>query len=203
MLRRAEDVSPRVLVEEYGMSTVGKKLMTAEEFRLLPEPTDGTRLELIRGEVVPMSRPTWEHGEVAGNVHMAIKLFLRQNPIGRVSVEGGVITERGPDTVRGPDVSFMSKERMPLGERVDRFAEQTPDLCVEVVSPSNTRRRLNDKIKEYFFTGARMVWVVDPEDRSVTVFREPLEGRVLKEEATLDGGDVLPGFSCKVSELFI
>jgi Uma2 family endonuclease len=184
------------------MATVQTEPVTAEEFALLPEPTDGTRLELVRGEVVRMSRPNWEHGEVAGNVYMLIKLYLRDHPVGRVSVEGGVITERGPDTVRGPDASFMSKDRMPLGERMNRFADQTPDLCVEVVSPSNTRAKLNDKIKEYFFTGCRMVWVIDPDERSVTVFREPMEGKVRKEGATLDGEDVLPGFSCKVTDLF-
>ena len=148
-------------------------------------------------------RANWEHGEIAGNVYVAIKLFLRQHPIGRVSVEGGVITERGPDTVRGPDVSFMAKDRMPIGERMNRFADQTPDLCVEVVSPSNTRVMLNAKIAEYFSTGRRMVWVVDPDERSVTVFGVPSEGRVLKQDATLDGGTVLPGFSCKVSDLFV
>lgn len=184
------------------MATVQTKSVTAEEFALLPEQTDGTRLELVRGEVVSMSRPNWEHGEIAGNVHMLIKLFLRDHPVGRVTVEGGVITERGPDTVRGPDVSFMSKDRMPLGERMNRFADQTPDLCVEVVSPSNTRAKLNDKIKEYFFTGCQVVWVIDPDERSVTVFREPMEGKVLKMGATLDGGEVLPSFSCKVAELF-
>lgn len=184
------------------MSTVGKKLITAEEFYALPEPADGTRLELVRGEVVAVSRANWEHGEIAGNVYMLIKLFLRGNPIGRVTVEGGVLTERGPDTVRGPDASFMSRERMPLGERMNRFADQTPDLCVEVVSPSNTRRQLDDKVKEYFFTGCRLVWVIDPDERSVTVYTEPMEGRVLKGDKTLDGGDVLPGFSCKVADLF-
>jgi Uma2 family endonuclease len=96
----------------------------------------------------------------------------------------------------------MAKDRMPIGERINRFADQTPDLCVEVVSPLNTRAMLNAKIEEYFSTGARMVWVVDPDERSVTVFGVPNEGRVLKQDATLDGGEVLPGFSCKVSDFF-
>lgn len=184
------------------METIATKPVTAEEFALLPEPTDGTRLELIRGEVIQVSRPNWEHGEIQLNVGMLIKAYLRTNPIGRVATDSGVITDRGPDTVRGPDVSFISKDRLPLGERMNRFADQTPDLCVEVVSPSNTRRAMEEKIKEYFFTGAKVVWVIDPEERSVTVFTEPLEGKVLKGDKFLDGGAVLPGFSCKVSDLF-
>jgi len=184
------------------METVETKPVTAEEFALLPEPTDGTRLELTRGEVIPVQRPNWEHGEIAGNVGAAINGYLRTNPRGRVATNSGVITDRGPDTVRGPDVSFISQERMPLGERMNRFADQTPDLCVEIISPSNTRRAMEEKIKEYFFTGAKVVWVIDPDERSVTVFTEPLEGKLLKGDKLLDGGAVLPGFACKVSDLF-
>lgn len=184
------------------MAMVGTKPVTADEYLRIPDPTDGTRLELVRGEVVSMPRPTWEHGEIQINVGSLIKDYLRKNPIGRVASESGVVTEHTPDTVRGPDVSFISKDRMPLGERVPRFADLTPDLCVEIVSPSNTRAGLNAKIEEYLATGAKTVWVIDPEDQSVTVYREPNEGRTLKGKATLDGGDVLPGFSCKVSDLF-
>ena len=184
------------------MATVGTKLMTAEEFFDLPDPPDGSKLELIRGEVTTVAQPGLEHGEVQVNVAALIKWFLKQHPIGRVFVESGTITERNPDTSRGPDVSYYGKERLPLDQRVVKYHDQSPDLCVEVVSPSNTRRELNAKIKEYFFAEVRMVWVVDPEERSVTVYREPLEGRLLKEDRTLDGGDVLPGFACRVADLF-
>jgi Uma2 family endonuclease len=184
------------------MSTVQQRLLTAGEFFDLPEPTDGSVQELVRGEVVTMPGPGFEHGEVQVNVAFAIKGYLKPNPIGRVVSESGTITERNPDTVRGPDVSFYSKERIPLDARVVKYPEQSPDLCVEIVSPSNTKRRLREKIKEYFVAGVRMVWLVDPEDRSVTVLRAPDEGRLLYEGATLDGGDVLPGFSCKVADLF-
>jgi Uma2 family endonuclease len=184
------------------MSTVTTKKLTADEFFDLPEPADGAKRELVRGEVIVVSNPGLEHGEVQVNVAFQIKLYLKQNPVGRVFTESGVVTERNDDTVRGPDVSYYSKERLPLEKRVVKYNDQPPDLCVEVVSPSNTRRQLNDKLKEYFFAGVRAVWVVDPDDRSVTVYREPFEGRVLKEGATLDGGDVLPGFSCKVADLF-
>lgn len=184
------------------MSIVEKKPITAEEFFLMPDPADGTFLELVRGEIVAMPGPGVEHGEVQGNVYFRIKQFLQTNNLGRVVTESGVLIERGPDTVRGPDVSYYSKERLPLDKRVVGYHDQPPDLCVEVVSPSNSLRQLKGKVKEYLFAGVRLVWIVDPEDRTVTVIIDPLESRTLEAGATLDGGDVLPGFTCKVADLF-
>ncbi len=184
------------------MSTTTAQLLTAEEYLALPAPSDGSKHELVRGKIVTMSNPGLRHGEVQVNVAFAIKLFLKSNRHGRVFVESGLITDRKPDTVRGPDVSYYSQERLPLDKEVIGLHDQAADLCVEVVSPSNTKKELRAKIKEYFFAGVRMVWVVDPEDRSVVALRAPDEGRTLYDEATLDGGDVLPGFSCKVSDLF-
>jgi Uma2 family endonuclease len=184
------------------MATVEKKPITAEEFLEMPDPTDGTVLELVRGEIVAMPGPGLEHGEIQVNVASLIKQFLKAHPIGRVVVESGVITERGPDTVRGPDVSFYSQERLPLDRRVTGYYDQAPDLCVEVVSPSNTVRELRTKAKEYLFAGVRVVWIIEPRDREVVIVTEPLESRTLEAGATLDGGEVLPGFTCKVAELF-
>jgi Uma2 family endonuclease len=184
------------------MSTATTHLLTVEEFFALPDPPDGSRRELVRGRVVTMSNPGLEHGEVQLALGSLIRVFLLANRIGRAATESGTVTERKPDTVRGPDISFYSKERLPLDKRVVKFHDQAPDLCVEVVSPSNTKKELRAKIKEYFFAGVRMVWVVDPEDRSVVILRAPDEGRTVYDDAILDGGDVLPGFSCKVSDLF-
>jgi Uma2 family endonuclease len=188
--------------EERTMSTATSQLLSAEEYFKLPNPQDGSKQELVRGKVVTMSNPGWWHGEVQVNVAFAIKLFLKSNAIGRVAVESGVITDRKPDTVRGPDVSYYNKERLPLDKELIGWHDQAPDLCVEVVSPSNTKKVMRAKIKEYFFAGVQVVWVVDPEDRSVTILKAPDEGRTLYDDAVLDGGDVLPGFSCKVSDLF-
>jgi Uma2 family endonuclease len=185
-----------------GMATVETKPMTADEFFELPAPADGSKLELVKGEVVAMTAPGLEHGEVQVNIGFLLKSFLKANKIGRVVSESGVVTERDEDTVRGPDVSYYSKERLPLGKRVVKYHDLPPDLCVEVVSPSNTRKELRAKINEFFAVNVRMVWVVDPEDRSVTVLTNPDRGQTLYESAELTGGDVLPGFSCKVSELF-
>lgn len=184
------------------MATVGTKPMTAEEFFELPEPPDGSKQELVRGRIVTMPGPGVEHGEIQLNLGTLLKTFLKAHKLGRVCVESGVVTKRRKDTVRGPDVSYYSKKRLPLEKRVVKYNDQPPDLCVEIVSPSNTKKDLRTKIKEYFAVGVRMVWVVDPEDRSVTVLTSPDEGRTLYESAELTGGDVLPGFTCKVSELF-
>lgn len=183
------------------MSTTTTQL-TAEQFFALPDSLDGAKRELVRGVVVSMSSPGLRHGEVQANVVFAIKTFLKANPFGRVFVESGLVTDRKPDTVRGPDVSYYSKDRLPLDQLVIGYHDQPADLCVEVVSPSNTKKELRTKIREYFFAGVRMVWVVDPEDRSVVILGAPDEGRTVYDDAWIDGGDVLPGFSCQVSDLF-
>jgi Uma2 family endonuclease len=184
------------------MSTATSQLLTAEEFFALPDPKDGSKQELVKGRVVTMPGPGVEHGEVQGQVYFLLKTYLNQNKLGRVMVESATVLERKPDTVRGPDVSYYSKERLPLDKRVVGYHDEVPDLCVEVVSPSNSLKQLKAKAKEYLFAGVRLVWIIDPEDRTATVITEPLESRTLEADATLDGGDVLPGFSCKVSDLF-
>jgi Uma2 family endonuclease len=111
----------------------------------------------------------------------------------------GWIVERDPDTVRGPDVAFWSKERLPVIP--DSYLDVPPDLAVEVVSPGDHYSRVQNKVRQYLRCGVRMVWVVDPEDRSVTVYRSQKEGKILGENDILTGEDVLPGFSCRVADL--
>ncbi len=183
-------------------TVIETKPVTAEEYFLMPQPADGVKHELIRGEVVEMPNPGLEHGEVQGNIYALLKQHLRGTRQGRVFVESGAVVDRNLDTVRGPDVSYYSKERLPLDLRVVAYHDQPPDLCVEVASPSNSKRKLREKVKEYFFAGVRLVWLVEPDDRSVTVLTAPDEGRTLYDETRLDGGDVLPGFACTVSDLF-
>ena len=182
------------------MPATATKPLTAEEFFALPD--DGRKLELVRGEVTVMSSPGLRHGEAQGNAYRLLKNYLIETKLGRVFVESGLVTERNLDTVRGPDVSYYSKERLPLDLQVVAYHNQPADLCVEVKSPSNTMRELRDKAKEYLFAGVRMVWIIDPEDRTVTIITDPLESRMLEADATLDGGDVLSGFSCKVADFF-
>lgn len=184
------------------MATVAARLLTADEFYELPEPADGSKLELVKGRIVTMTAPGFEDGVIQTNIAAILWNFAKSKKLGTVLTESGVVTQRKSDTVRGPDVSYYSKKRAPLGKRIIKYNDQPPDLCVEIVSPSNTRKELRKKLKEYFTAGVRMVWLIEPEDRSVTVLTNADQGKTLYEDAELNGGDVLPGFSCKVCELF-
>ena len=119
------------------MSTITpKKLLTAEEFFLLPDPDDGSQQELVRGEVVTMPLPGGMHGVVCLKAARRIGNFVEDNDLGTAtSNDTGFITERDPDTVRGPDVSFWSRDRLP--EIPDGYIAIPPDLVVEVVSPED------------------------------------------------------------------
>jgi Uma2 family endonuclease len=179
-----------------------KKPITVAEYATMPDPADGSPTELVRGEVVTMSPPGFLHGYVQANVTFLLTRYVRQEKSGRVTVESGVITEIGPDTVRGPDVAYWSFARLPADQTPVVFANVAPDLVAEVVSPSNTRRHISTKIREYFALGAGMVWIIDPEERTATVYRKPGDGQVLWEDAAIDGGEALPGFACRVGEFF-
>jgi Uma2 family endonuclease len=122
--------------------------------------------------------------------------------LGCVTLGTGLITERNLDTVGGPDVAFWSAERLPMYQMPEVYPDVAADLCVEVLSPGDNPRQVQAKVREYLQHGVRLVWVVDPEWHNMTVYRHAEEGWLLWENATLSGEDVLPGFQCRVGELF-
>ncbi|NUQ61081.1 MAG: Uma2 family endonuclease [Pirellulales bacterium] len=175
--------------------------ITAEQFAEMLSATDGAQYELIRGELVKMTPASPRHGEVCIALGALLHVFVKSRGLGRVAVnDPGVITERDPDTVRGPDVAFWSPER--LSELPNKFTHVPPDLAVEVVSPRDTHREVLEKVLHFLDHGVRLVWVVDPEERIATVYRSRHEVRILGETEELRGEDVVPGFSCRVGELF-
>jgi Uma2 family endonuclease len=107
---------------------------------------------------------------------------------------------RDPDTVLAPDVAFVSRDRLP--ESQDGYYEGPPDLAVEVVSPNDRVRTVEDKAAAWLAAGARAVWVVWPNTRTVTVHRPGRKPHTLREEDTLTGEDILPGFACPVAKVF-
>lgn len=168
----------------------------------MPDPPDGSRQELVKGEVITMPPPGFRHGLRQGRVYSILNEYARSSRLGRVTVESGLVTERDPDTVRGPDVAFWSAERLPLDQEPEGYPDVAADLVVEILSPNNRPGKMHEKVHEYFTGGVRSVWLIDPEDRCVWIFRTPDEGRMIYETGTLSGEDVLPGFRCRVADLF-
>ena len=177
------------------------KLLTAED--LLRLDSQGVKGELIRGEFYETMSAGLKHGEVSSNFVGELRNFARPRRLGRVvGTDTGVLIERDPDTVREPDVMFISSERMPLTVRPDGYSEVIPDIVVEVKSPSDSRREVNDKARMWHSHGVPLVWAAYPETRTIDVHRADGSITTLRENDVLDGGEILPGFAVRVSDIF-
>jgi Uma2 family endonuclease len=177
-----------------------KTLLTGDDlYRIV---SDGSRYELLEGELFPMTPVGMEHGGIVGTILELLRRHVRAGNVGLVGAEIGFRLTRNPDTVRAPDVAFVARERLPKEGVPKKFADFAPDLAVEVLSPEDTASEILRKVEEYLAAGTRLVWVVDPATRTVTVYRSLHDVKVLTESEELDGGDVLPGFKTTVAELF-
>jgi Uma2 family endonuclease len=181
--------------------TTQKTVLTAEQFFKEYGGKEG-RYELVRGEVLQMAPPGGVHGEVALNIGSILRAYVRQHNLGRAFVESGFALEHAPDTVRGPDVAFVSQERVASSGVPRAFFEGAPDLAVEVVSPDDTAASLELKVHEYLGAGSKQVWLVYPDSRTVHVYTQDGTVRWYQEGDTLEGGELLLGFSVPVREFF-
>lgn len=182
------------------MPALLNKLVTAEEFANFPEPSDGSKEELLRGEVISMPPPKGRHGGVQARIAYLLLSVVIPGKLGWVRTESGVVVERDPDSVFGPDVTFLCIKRFP--NPPDDYIETPADLVVEVRSPSDRPKYVRQKIKDYVKNGVKLVWLVDPELGTAMVYAGSMRGTELDESETITGGDVLPEFSCKVAEFF-
>ena len=153
--------------------------------------------ELIDGVLVEKARG-YRESVLAGVFIELLNAWVRPRNLGLVSTPDGTI-RLWAGRVRIPDVAFTSWDRMPGRKRPPK---PIPDLAVEVLSLSNTRREMQLKLADYFTANVRLVWIVDPQTRTVKVYTSQSEMTLLSENDTLDGGDVLPGFSILMAELF-
>ena len=175
--------------------------MTADE--LLAMPDDGFRYELIKGELIRMPPPGHIHGRVTMRVAGALYRHIIDNNLGIVyAAETGFLIHQNPDTVRAPDAAFVRQQRVENVGEIEGYWVGAPDLVVEVVSPSDSVGYVEDKVAEWIDAGSRLVWVISPKLRTVTVYRSLTEITTLTEKDTLDGNDVVPGFQMRVSEIF-
>ena len=183
------------------MTTAKTKLLTADDLARLV--SQGVRGELIRGVLYEIMPTGVNHARIVVKLVLLLGAFIAPRRLGTLMASDlGIVLERGPDTVREPDIAYISAERMPLGFDVPGYSELVPDLVVEVVSPSDTRSAVDEKARMWRDYGARLVWTVYPDTRSVDTYSEDGTTETLTEDDILSGNNVLPGFSCSVSEIF-
>jgi Uma2 family endonuclease len=180
------------------MATI-EQLLTADEYF---ELGDIGPSELLRGELVMMSPAFFNHGMVATKIDMALARFVYSRRLGVVvTAEAGFLIERHPDTVRVPDVAFIRAERMPP-EGVPKFFPGAPDLAVEVLSPSERPAEISAEVQQWLRAGCLVVWLVDPQTRTVAVHRPEAEAKTFLETDILDCPALLPEFFLPVVEIF-
>jgi len=175
--------------------------MTVDDLLRLPD--DGNRYELSRGKLIVLSLASYWSSMIAAAIATKVGTFVLEHRLGVVAgADGGMLLEQDPDTLRAPDVSFVRRDRIPADIRWGGFIPVAPDLAVEVLSPSDRMIEVNRKIRDYLLAGTRLVWVVDPDDRSALVYHPDRPVEIVGPDGTLDGEDVLPGFSLVLAELW-
>lgn len=174
--------------------------ITADEFFAFP--SDGKRLELVAGEVKEMSPSGHDHGTVMLQLGYLLKDFAKAHGIkGFSGGDVGFILARNPDTVLAPDISFVRSERIPKAG-CPKFFDGPPDLAVEIVSPGDRPAEVEAKARHWIGCGASLVWVVNGTEKTVDVYAVGRERRTISLDGQLDGGDVLPGFTATLREIF-
>lgn len=185
---------------------VQKKIYTLAEFSELAELPDNANrlLELIDGQIVE-KMPSFRPSQIAALILTYLNLYLFKNLIGYVTgADGSYVIDEDNQFI--PDVGYIAKARMP--EMPERTALVPPDLAVEVVSPTDSVRKVQRKARRYLRAGTKIVWIVYPEDQTVDVClpdeTEPDGMRIIEfgVDSILDGGDVLPGFTLAVKAIF-
>jgi Uma2 family endonuclease len=184
------------------MSTVATNTRyTPEDLLAMPQGVD---FELVNGELVRRNMG-FRSSRVGGRVFRLMDMHSEANGLGWVlpADVGYQCFPDDPINVRKPDVSFIRRERLLAHQEPEGYARIAPDLAVEVVSPNDLFEELAEKVEEYLAAGVRLVWVVDPTAQRVLVYRADGTGTILRADDELSGEDVLPGFRCRVGDLFL
>ncbi|MEX2153953.1 MAG: Uma2 family endonuclease [Gemmatimonadaceae bacterium] len=176
-------------------------LMTVEEFYQYRFPEG--KVELVRGVPRVREPASGMHGWVQSNLAALLIPFVAQHGLGKVLNDGvGYELIALPRTVRNPDAAFIRADRLPAGGLGRGFVRMAPDLAVEVLSPDERASELEEKLDDYREAGTPLIWVIDPERRTVMIVSDDAPVRWLRADDMLEAGDVIPGFRCRVAELF-
>ena len=181
--------------------TTKQGLITADD--LLRLYSQGVKGELIRGVLHETVAAGGRHGDIAVALGAEVRSFVRPRRLGRAGgSDTGILLERNPDTVREPDVYYISAEKLPLDVLSDGYYEVVPDLVAEILSPSDRRAEFDEKIQMWLDFGVRMALAVYPQTRTMAVHQPGRAAVTLSYDDTLDGGDVIPGFTCQLRDIF-
>ena len=172
-------------------------LVTVQEFLQMPEP-EGQKLELIGGEVVTMPSGQIPHEVVKKNLTRILVLWLARNPMAELFPETMYQLDGYNSLI--PDLGVLFPGRISAGST--GWIQAAPELAIEVVSPSETATRLENKIELYLAHQCKSVWVVFPEQRVVRIFSADGQSRKFEQNQTLEDPTVLPGFQTPVSSIF-
>ena len=168
--------------------------MTLEEF--LENDIEG--YEYVKGELIAMPAASFRHGAISVRIIRYLDPHVHNNKLGHLFT--AETSFKVGERVLKPDVAFVSTERLDVDK--DKGFPIPPDLAIEVVSPSDIHSRVIGKALAYLDAGTRLVWAVEPESKTVTVYESETKIKILTCEDTLTGDDVVPGFSCPVAQLF-
>ena len=158
--------------------------------------------ELDEGELVAVTRPQRRHGKVCARLTLLLGTHCETTGQGEVLCnDTGFLLGTSPDTLRGPDVAVLLTHRLE-GLELNGWPDGAPDVVAEVVSPSDRPGEIQRKVGQYLDAGARLVWVLYPERRVVCCYADNGLVQIVQGDQLLDAGQVLPGFSCRLSNLF-
>jgi Uma2 family endonuclease len=180
---------------------IERRRMRADELFMMPD--DGFRYELVRGELRRMSPTGEEHGLLVTRLTLSLGNHVEREKLGAVYTgEPGFKLRSDPDTVRAPDLAFVRRERLAELAPGTGYRTQAPDLVAEVISPGDLYAEVDEKVSEWLEAGVAMVLVVNPRNRTVRVYYSPNDMRLLREGDVIEGGDVVPGWTLALDELF-
>jgi Uma2 family endonuclease len=176
---------------------------TSHDLELLPD--NGKRYEIVNGELYVSKQPHWEHQFVSGQIFALLQAWSAQTQMGMANLAPGLIFDDDEDVV--PDVVWISTQRLMTALQTDGKLHSTPELVVEILSPGSTNERRDREVKRKLYSrrGAEEYWIVNWQERRLEIYRR--EKAVLTLNCTLNENDVLqspllPGFSCRVSQIF-
>jgi Uma2 family endonuclease len=179
---------------------IGKRIWTEAELEALPE--DGYLHEVVKGELITSPKNNFQHGNIASRLFLALGNHAQEQRLGVVldSSTGFWMQNRN---CRAPDISFIGRLRLAGWKPSSRsFFEGGPDLAVEILSPNNTRREIDDRLNDFFASGSQIAWVIDPAIESVEVCHSPTQRKLIGSGGFLEGENILPGFRYPIADLF-